>query len=57
MAPLRDTLALDYAAMDDAALVACIRYGDRAAFRDVMRRCNQRLFRVARGVLDDDAEA
>lgn len=52
-----NTLALDYASMDDTALVALVRRGDREAFRDIMRRCNQRLFRVARGVVNDDAEA
>jgi RNA polymerase sigma-70 factor (ECF subfamily) len=51
------SLALDYAALDDAALVAQVRGGDRQAFRHIMRRCNQRLFRVARGVVHDDAEA
>jgi RNA polymerase sigma factor (sigma-70 family) len=49
--------ALDYATLDDAALVAQVQRGDRQAFRHVMQRCNQRLFRVARGVLHDDAEA
>ena len=51
------TLAIDYSALDDDALLALVRRGDRAAFGDVMRRCNRRLFRVARGVLNDDAEA
>ena len=49
--------ARDYAALEDAALVALVRAGDREAFRQVMRRCNQRLYRVVRGVVDDDAEA
>ena len=31
--------------------------GHREAFRHIMQRCNQRLFRVARGVINDDAEA
>jgi RNA polymerase sigma-70 factor (ECF subfamily) len=52
-----DSLALDYAALDDAALVRQVQDGDREAFRHIMRRCNQRLFRVARGVVHDDAEA
>jgi len=47
----------DYAALDDAALVALVRQGRRDAFRHIMQRCNQRLFRVARAVLGDDAEA
>jgi RNA polymerase sigma factor (sigma-70 family) len=49
--------ALDYAGLDDAGLVDCARRGDREAFRHIMLRCNQRLFRMARGVLNDDAEA
>lgn len=54
--PLPPTAA-DYAALDDTALVARVRQGDRNAFGDVLRRCNQRLFRVARGVLRDESEA
>jgi RNA polymerase sigma-70 factor (ECF subfamily) len=38
-------------------LVAAARRGDRAAFRSIMQRCNQRLFRIARAVVRDDAEA
>ncbi|MDI9237964.1 RNA polymerase sigma factor [Lysobacter sp. LF1] len=51
------TLAIDYLALDDAGLAARVRGGDREAFRHVMKRCNQRLFRVARGVVHSDAEA
>lgn len=50
-------LARDYTVLDDTALVALVQRGDLAAFRDIMRRCNQRLFRVARGVVNDDSEA
>lgn len=57
MAMTGNTLAADYAAMDDTMLVRRVRDGDREAFRDIMRRCNQRLFRIARGLTDDDAEA
>ncbi|MGV8922257.1 MAG: RNA polymerase sigma factor [Thermomonas sp.] len=53
---LKDT-APDYAAMDDGALVALVQGGDRGAFRQIMQRCNQRLYRVVRGVVDNDAEA
>lgn len=49
--------APDYAAMDDAALVACVCDGQREAFRHIMQRCNQRMFRVVRGVIRDEAEA
>ncbi|MFC7300300.1 RNA polymerase sigma factor [Cognatiluteimonas weifangensis] len=52
-----DTRARDYAALEDADLVALVRDGDRQAFRHIMRRSNQRLFRVARGVLNNDDEA
>jgi RNA polymerase sigma factor (sigma-70 family) len=51
------SLAIDYDALDDIALVEHVQHGDRQAFRHVMRRSNQRLFRVARGVMNDDAEA
>lgn len=54
---MSQALAIDYATLGDAELVAYARHGDREAFRQIMRRGNQRLFRVARGVLNDDAEA
>jgi RNA polymerase sigma factor (sigma-70 family) len=57
MVPSNHSLAIDYDAMDDVALVGQVQHGDRQAFRHVMRRSNQRLFRVARGVMNDDAEA
>ena len=49
--------ATDYSALDDLALAARVRSGDRQAFRQIMQRCNQRLFRVVRSVIRDDAEA
>ena len=48
---------VDFAALDDIALVALARAGRRDAFRHIMQRCNRRLFRAARGVVHDDAEA
>jgi RNA polymerase sigma-70 factor (ECF subfamily) len=48
---------VDYAALDDHALVALVRGGQREAFRHIMQRCNQRLFRVARSVIGEDSEA
>ena len=48
---------LDYAELPEDQVVARARAGDREAFRAIMTRCNQRLFRVARAVLRDDAEA
>ena len=47
----------DHAALDDRALVDLARRHDEAAVRILIARHNQRLFRVARGVLRDDAEA
>ncbi|MGH8157456.1 MAG: RNA polymerase sigma factor [Rhodanobacter sp.] len=48
---------IDYGALDDQALVALVRDGQREAFRPIMQRCNQRLFRIARSVVGDDFEA
>ena len=53
----RTAHAVDYAAFDDVRLVELARTGEAAAFRIIMRRHNRRLYRVARGVLGDDAEA
>lgn len=50
-------LAIDFAALDEAALVALALRGQHDAFRQIMQRSNQRLFRVARGVVGNDAEA
>lgn len=41
----------------DEALIKRINAGDVNAYEGIMRRYNQRLFRVARGILDNDAEA
>lgn len=48
---------IDFAGLGDAELVELARGGRREAFLQVIRRCNQRLFRIARGVVHDDAEA
>jgi len=45
------------AATDDADLVRRIGLNDQAAFESLMRQHNGRLFRVARAILKDDAEA
>lgn len=42
---------------DDVALVASLRHGDARAFDLIMRRYNQRLFRVARAILRNETEA
>jgi RNA polymerase sigma-70 factor (ECF subfamily) len=54
---MRSAALLDYAALPEGELVGFARAGDREAFRAIMQRCNQRLFRIARGVMRDDAEA
>jgi RNA polymerase sigma-70 factor (ECF subfamily) len=41
----------------DRDLTAQVQAGDQAAFETLMRRYNGRLFRVARAILKDDAEA
>ena len=42
---------------DEADLVARARRGDPAAVRLIIRRHNQRLYRIARSIVRDDAEA
>ena len=49
--------ALDYLSLPEPELVDFARAGDREAFRAIMTRCNQRLFRVARAVVRDESEA
>jgi RNA polymerase sigma-70 factor (ECF subfamily) len=44
-------------ALSDGALVTRVRSGDLAAFELIMRRHNQRLYRLARGILRNAAEA
>ncbi len=43
--------------LSDEEVVARVLAGDTALFEILMRRYNQRLFRVARGILADDGEA
>lgn len=47
----------DLATCDDVALVHLARGRNADAFRIIMQRNNQRLFRVARSVVQDDSEA
>jgi RNA polymerase sigma-70 factor (ECF subfamily) len=54
---MSDNLAIDYSTLPDAELVNLARRGRREAYRQIVQRGNQRLFRIARSVLDDDAEA
>jgi RNA polymerase sigma-70 factor (ECF subfamily) len=44
-------------ALADSELAVCIADGDKRAFEEVMRRHNRVLFRTARAILRDDAEA
>ncbi|MGD9980084.1 MAG: RNA polymerase sigma factor [Hyphomonadaceae bacterium] len=55
--PGQPKVVIDHAALDEAALVKLARSGDGDAFRAIMKRGNQRLFRVARAVVREDAEA
>jgi RNA polymerase sigma-70 factor (ECF subfamily) len=50
-------LATDRSALPDAEVVRRVRAGETSLFEVLMRRHNQRLFRVARAILRDDAEA
>jgi RNA polymerase sigma-70 factor (ECF subfamily) len=52
MQPQRST-----ASLSDAALVERARLRDPLAFRVIMERNNQRLYRIARAILKDEAEA
>jgi RNA polymerase sigma-70 factor (ECF subfamily) len=45
------------AAADDTAIVRRVLAGDKGAFEHLMRRYNRRLYRLARAVLRNDAEA
>jgi RNA polymerase sigma-70 factor, ECF subfamily len=47
----------DYDQRSDEELVAFVQQGEGDAFRAIMQRYNRRLYRVARGVVRDDAEA
>jgi RNA polymerase sigma-70 factor (ECF subfamily) len=47
----------DFAALSEADLVACARAGDEGAIRFLIQRHNQRLFRTARAIVRNDAEA
>ena len=54
---MRAVHAINYLGLLESELVAYARAGDRQAFRAIMKRCNQRLFRIARAVVRDEAEA
>jgi len=48
---------MDGLRMDDTVFVERLRQGDRGAARIVIQRHNQMLWRIARGMMGDDAEA
>jgi RNA polymerase sigma-70 factor (ECF subfamily) len=52
-----DAMTAAVAPLSDGAIVARVLAGDVASFELVMRRYNQRLFRVARSIIGDDTEA
>jgi RNA polymerase sigma-70 factor, ECF subfamily len=43
--------------MAEGEMLDRIRQGDARAFEALMRKCNQKLFRIARSILKDDSEA
>ena len=55
--PKPETRSIAIETLGDAELAALARQGDGAAFRAIMQRHNRRLYRAARAVLHDDAEA
>lgn len=56
-APLAPAAPTPPTALSDEEVVERVVAGDTSLFEILMRRYNQRLFRVARGILSDDAEA
>ncbi|MCR8725548.1 RNA polymerase sigma factor [Frigidibacter sp. ROC022] len=55
--PALSTAAPAPGAVPEAELVAAAREGDEPAVRELIRRLNPRLFRIARGIVASDAEA
>ncbi len=51
------TAAIDYGKLTDLEMAQCIASGDKGAFQLLMRRNNQMLYRTARSILKDEAEA
>ncbi len=50
-------IVVDGADVSEAELARRIAGGDTRAFEALMRRCNRRLFRIARGILGNDSDA
>lgn len=57
MTPTRKQVTEEFTAMAEADLVRAARLGRREAYRIIMQRNNQRLFRVARAIVSNDSEA
>jgi RNA polymerase sigma-70 factor, ECF subfamily len=54
---LAQAVQADFTGLDDRELVLLAQQGQRGAFRAIMQRNSQRLYRVARSVVQDDSEA
>jgi RNA polymerase sigma-70 factor (ECF subfamily) len=57
MSTARAAQVTAYDKLDDHALVELAQSGNAAVFRTITQRHNRRLYRAARGILGDDAEA
>jgi RNA polymerase sigma-70 factor (ECF subfamily) len=55
--PAANRAAAPASPADEASLLALARAGDEAAVRSLVQHYNRRLFRMARGIVRDDAEA
>ncbi len=55
--PAHQTAVADLSSLPETALAERVAAGDPLAFEALMRRFNSRLFRVARAILRDDADA
>ncbi len=55
--PTQPMVRIDFNELSDEDLVTYVHHGEDQAFAALVQRHNRRLFRVARGVLRDDAEA
>lgn len=54
---LQDVAHVAYDRLEEPALVMLAQQGHREAFQVIIQRCNQRLFRVARSIVRNEAEA
>ena len=57
MGTANPVINLEVQAWSDEELVGRVLAGERALFEILMRRHNQRIYRIVRGILDDDGEA